>query len=682
VKRTLLALALLAAVSCGGDPPAGVSAEAESERGAWRKHGRTDAEQRFSPLDQIDEHNVSELGIAWTYDTRTTRGLEASPIVSDGVLYATASWSVVFALDAKTGRELWRYDPEVPRSKALHVCCDVVNRGAALHRGRIYVGTLDGRLIALDAKTGELVWEVQTFDPAKAYSITGAPRVVKDKVVIGNGGAEYGVRGFVAAYDADTGDRAWRFYTVPGDPSLPPESPAMERALPTWKGGRWWEIGGGGTAWDSIAFDPELDLLYVGTGNGSPWTRRLRSPGGGDNLYLSSILALRPDTGELVWHYQTTPGDSWDYTATQHIMLAELEIDGRERKVLFQAPKNGFFYMLDRATGELLSADAFVPVTWATHVDLETGRPAFTEQAFYEGGPTSISPGPNGGHSWHPMAWNPATGLVYIPIQQIPMVYAHEEVVVHRPGSWNIGIDGIVGATTMGQGEVLGALLAWDPIERRPAWRADHQRPWNGGLLSTAGNLVFQGTGHASFDARRATDGELLFTTPVHTGIVAPPVTYLVDGEQYVAVLAGWGGGFALASADPPKETIRSDNAGRVIVYKLGGTGRLETPSNPRELPAPVIADLDPREVQRGHDVFHLWCITCHGPSAIAGGTIPDLRFSSEARYDALESIVLSGAFEAKGMPRFDAWLDADDVAAIRVYLLDRRAALLAEAAK
>jgi quinohemoprotein ethanol dehydrogenase len=676
----LLVLTLLVAAGCSGRP-ADVDG-AESKRGAWPKHGRTDAEQRFSPLDQIDEHNVSQLGIAWTYDTRTSRGLEASPIVSDGILYATASWSVVFAVDAGTGRELWRHDPEVPRSKAGHVCCDVVNRGVALHRGRIYAGTLDGRLIALDAKTGELVWEVQTFDPTQAYSITGAPRLVKDKVVIGNGGAEYGVRGFVAAYDADSGALAWRFYTVPGDPSLPPESPAMARALTTWKGGRWWEVGGGGTVWDSMAFDPGLDLLYVGTGNGSPWTRRLRSPGGGDNLYLSSILALRPDTGELVWHYQTTPGDSWDYTATQHIMLADIEIDGRERQVLFQAPKNGFFYVLDRATGELLSADPFVPVTWATHVDLETGRPVFTEHAFYEDGPASINPGPNGGHSWHPMAWNPATGLVYIPIQAIPMVFAHDEAFTYKPGSWNTGIDGLVGATTMGQGEIEGALIAWDPVQRRPVWRADHLRPWNGGLLSTAGNLVFQGTGHATFDARRATDGELLFQTPIHTGIVAPPVTYLVDGEQYVAVLAGWGGGYALASADPPEQTVRSDNAGRLIAYKLGGTGRLETPSNPRELPAPVLADLDPAQVQRGHDTFHLWCVTCHGPSAIAGGTIPDLRFSSEATYDSLENIVLSGAFEAKGMPRFDAWLDAEDVADIRAYLINRRAALLAMEAK
>ncbi len=323
----------------------------------WISHGRTYSEQRYSPLARVHEGNVAQLGLAWVYETGTIRGLEATPLVHDGVMYGTGSWSVVFALDAKTGREIWRYDPLVPRRVAAAACCDVVNRGVALYRGRVYVGTLDGRLVALDAHSGELVWEVQTTEPSRPYTITGAPRVVKGKILIGNGGAELGVRGYVSAYDALSGELSWRFYTVPGDPDQPFESPALERAAATWKGGRWWEVGGGGTVWDSLAYDPDLDLLYVGTGNGSPWIRSLRSPGGGDNLYLSSILALRPDTGELVWHYQTTPGDNWDYTATQHMILAELEIEGRQRRVLMQAPKNGFFYVLDRKTGELLSAE-------------------------------------------------------------------------------------------------------------------------------------------------------------------------------------------------------------------------------------------------------------------------------------------------------------------------------------
>ncbi|TFG93748.1 MAG: PQQ-dependent dehydrogenase, methanol/ethanol family, partial [Myxococcales bacterium] len=378
----VVALLLLALACRSGSPPRtdepqevtdALLADADAEVDDWLSYGRTYAESRFSPLDQIHEGNVAKLGLAWTYAIGSTRGVEATPIVHDGVMYATGSWSVVFALDARTGRELWRFDPEVPGAVGAHACCDVVNRGVALYAGRVYVGALDGRLIALDAQTGTRVWEVQTTDPKLPYTITGAPRVVKGKVIIGNGGADIGVRGYVSAYDALSGALAWRFYTVPGDPSLPMESAALERALPTWEGGEWWKIGAGGTVWDSLAYDPELDLLYVGTGNGGPWPQRLRSRG--DNLYLSSILALRPDTGELVWHYQTTPGDMWDYTAVQHMLLAELPIGGRVRRVLMQAPKNGFFYVLDRETGELLSAQNYVPVTWAEGVDLTTGRP-------------------------------------------------------------------------------------------------------------------------------------------------------------------------------------------------------------------------------------------------------------------------------------------------------------------
>ncbi|MDX1650302.1 MAG: PQQ-binding-like beta-propeller repeat protein, partial [Myxococcota bacterium] len=340
------------------------AAEAGAEPGAWLAHGRTWSEQRYSPLAAIHEGNVGRLRPAWVVPLGTTRGVEATPIVVDGVLYTTLPWSVVLALDAATGRELWRHDPEVPKAFGRHACCDVVNRGVAVYRGRVYVGTIDGRLVALEAATGEPVWEVQTTDRTKPYTITGAPRVAKGLVFIGNGGAEFGVRGYVSAYDADTGDLRWRFYTVPGPPGTPPEHPEMARAAATWPEDAMWEAGLGGTVWDSMAYDPELDLLYVGVGNASVYDRARRSPGGGDNLFLASILALRPDTGRLVWHYQTVPGENWDYTATQQMILADLEIDGRTRKVLMQAPKNGFFYVLDRATGELLSAEPYVSVHW------------------------------------------------------------------------------------------------------------------------------------------------------------------------------------------------------------------------------------------------------------------------------------------------------------------------------
>ncbi len=358
-----------------------------------------------------------KLGLAWQFETATERGLEATPLVIDGVMYATGSWSVTYAIDARSGKQLWKYDPEVHRKYDNIACCDVVNRGAAFYKGKVYVGVLDGRLAALDANTGKVAWQTTTVDQNQPYTITGAPRIANGKIIIGNGGAEYGVRGYVSAYDAETGKLAWRFYTVPGDPSKPQENTALERALPTWKGNDWWKYGGGGTVWDSIVYDPELNLLYVGTGNGSTWNRHVRSPGGGDNLYLASILAINPDNGELVWHYQTTPGDTWDYTAVQPMMLADLQIGGRLRKVIMQAPKNGFFYVIDRATGELLSADKYVEVNWASHVDMKTGRPVEIAGADYEKAGAYIRPGPLGGHNWQAMSFSPTTGLVYLPAQ-------------------------------------------------------------------------------------------------------------------------------------------------------------------------------------------------------------------------------------------------------------------------
>ncbi len=652
-------------------------ADADADLDDWLTYGRTYSEWRYSPLDQIDEGNVAKLGLAWTYATGTTRGMEATPIVHDGVLYATGSWSIIFALDARTGRELWRFDPKVPGAAGARACCDVVNRGVALYAGRVYVGTIDGRLIALDARTGARVWEVQTTDPNLPYSITGAPRVVKGKVIIGNGGADIGVRGYVSAYDAFSGALAWRFYTVPGDPSLPVESPALERALPTWKGGEWWKIGGGGTVWDSLAYDPELDLLYVGTGNGGPWPQRLRS--GGDNLYLSSILALRPDSGELVWHYQTTPGDMWDYTAVQHMILAELPIGGRTRRVLMQAPKNGFFYVLDRETGELLSAEKYVPVTWAERVDLATGRPIEAPGARYGADPALLHPGPVGGHNWQPMAFHPGTGLVYIPTLEMPFTFRDDPDFAFQPGRFNSGIDPHVGTVSMVTGRIVAALVAWDPLRQREVWRVEHPHVSNGGALATAGNLVFQGTGRATLAAYRATDGSKVFEAPTGTGVVAPPITYRVDGEQYVAVLAGLGGGLAMASGDPPPETVASGNAGRVLAWKLGGTGRLPEVER-REVPVvPIEARLEPARVAQGERLYFRYCGACHGPAAIGGGFLPDLRMAQPAVYDELPAIVLHGGRLDRGMPDFGAFLSAEDVGDLRQYLLARRAELVAE---
>ena len=653
-------------------------AAADSEPGNWLSHGRSYDEQRYSPLDEINDGNVGELGLAWHYDFDTNRGLEATPIVVDGRMFTSGSWSRVYALDARSGALLWEYDPQVPPEWAVHACCDVVNRGVALWQGSVFVGTLDGRLVSLDAAAGTVNWSVQTTDPAKPYTITGAPRVVKGKVIIGNGGGEYGVRGYVSAYDAATGAMNWRFYTVPGNPADGFENEAMERAAATWTG-EWWQYGGGGTVWDSMAYDPDLDLLYIGVGNGSPWNQQIRSPGGGDNLFLSSIVALNPDTGEYVWHYQTTPGETWDYTATQHLILADLEFDGVPRKVVIQAPKNGFFYVLDRENGELISADPFAQITWATHVDPETGRPVEVEGARYREGPALVIPAPIGAHNWHPMAFSPATGLVYIPAQDIPFVYGTDENFTYTPGLWNVGVNPLYASFSEQPPEVQaqlaasvkGHIIAWDPVARREAWRFQHALPNNGGMLATAGNLLFQGNATGTFAAYRADSGELLWSAPAQTGVVAAPVTYTVDGEQYVSVLAGWGGSFPLFAGDLAAAAgVR--NVSRILTFKPGAAGQLPPL---RELnlvldPPPRIED--PAAITRGKQLYSDRCMVCHGDGAVGGGVTPDLRYMDAARHQAWMGVVIGGMHQQRGMVSFAGVLSPQDAADIQAFVIER----------
>ena len=659
---------------------------ADSEPGNWLAHGRTYDEQRFSPLTQINESTIADLGLAWHWDTGTRRGLESTPIVVDGIMFNSGAWSVVWAHDARTGELLWEYDPMVPREHGKFACCDVVNRGVAAWEGKIFVGTIDGRLVALDAGTGKPVWDVQTTDPERPYTITGAPRVVKGKVIIGNGGAEYGVRGYFSAYDAETGELAWRFYTVPGNPAEPFESPHLEQAAATWRGGKWWEVGGGGTAWDSMAFDPELNLLYVGVGNGAPWNRYIRSPGGGDNLYLSSIVAVNPDTGELVWHYQTTPGDSWDYTATQHMILADIEIAGQARKVIMQAPKNGFFYVLDRVTGEFISAEAYVPVNWATHIDPESGRPVENPEAHYANEPRLVRPAPYGGHNWHPMAYNPMAGLVYIPALDIPFSFGQDNAFRHNPGEWNTGVDltqtipsSDPDTMIAGLGEVKGHLSAWDPVSQKEVWRVQHAMSWNGGVVTTAGNLVFQGRADGRFAAYTADTGKLVWEFPAHVGIIAAPVTYSVDGEQYVSVLAGWGGAYALASGVPRhRDNVLSE--GRILTFKLGGKATLPEPDVAFiEIPEPPAIATNPQQVAAGELLYHTYCAVCHGPGVIAsGGGLPDLRYSTADIHGAWDAIVRGGAFAGKGMAGFAHVLSETDSNAVHAYVIEQIKASIA----
>jgi len=655
-------------------------ANADSEPGNWLAHGRTWSEQRFSPLNQINTTTVEGLSLSWHVDLDTTRGQQATPIVVDGVLYSTSAWSKVQAVDAKTGRLLWQYDPEVPGIWDVRACCGVQNRGVAVWKGNVYSATLDGRLLSLNAQTGELNWEVNTTDQAQSYTVTGAPRVFDDKLVIGNGGAEYGVRGYVSAWDTETGEMLWRFYTVPGNPADGFEDETQEMAAATWTG-EWWQQGGGGTAWDSFAYDPELNLVYIGTGNGSPWPRALRSPGGGDNLFLASIVAVDADTGAYAWHYQTVPGDTWDFTAVQHMVLADLEIDGRERQVIMQAPKNGFYYVIDRATGELISAENIVPTNWATHIDLESGRPVETPDARYDEtlAAKMISPGPGGAHNWAPMSYNPDTGLVYIPAKQEPFAFKLDENYEAQAIGMNLGVnfwEPPAEIIPLGPefGEMYqGFLLAWDPVMQEEAWRVPLPSFQNGGILSTAGGLVFQGHSDGELVAYSATDGETLWSAPTQTGVLAPPVTYMIDDEQYVAVVVGWGAVSAnflgaVMNADGQKRNIS-----RILAFKLGGDAELPAMPDAPPLLDPPDQFGSEEQVTAGGADYMKYCAVCHGVEAIGGGAVPDLRNSAMiATEEAFRSVVLDGTYLDKGMASFSEVLDEEAAEAVRAFIVQQ----------
>jgi PQQ-dependent dehydrogenase (methanol/ethanol family) len=635
----------------------------------------------------MNEQNVGQLGLQWSRELGTSRGLEATPLVSNGVVYTTGEWSVAYALDAKTGEILWTFDPKVPRARARFICCDVVNRGVALYHDKVFLGTLDGRLIALDAKTGKPVWDVVTVDQTKSYAITGAPRIVKGLVLIGNAGSEFGVRGCVSAYDAETGKLVWRTFTVPGDPARGFESKALEEAAKTWHG-QYWVTGGGGTPWDSIVYDPELDLVYAGTGNGTAWYRDLRSPGGGDNLYLASIIALRATDGELVWHYQVTPGENWDYDATQPLMIADLKIDGATRKVIMQASKNGFFYVLDRQSGQFISAKPFVKgITWATEIDPKTGRPVESATASEGLKPVLVSPDPDGAHNWHPMAMHPGTGLVYVPTRDGSVtVHAPEKIWKYNPSIWNRGevpgYEGPLNDRVATAPAASGKLIAWDPVAQREVWNVTFPVVISGGVLATGGNLVFQGRSDGLFCAYRATDGKKLWQFDAGTGIMAPPITYLVGGVQYLTLMVGWGG--AAGIINPPGQGPTKPGFGRILTFAIGGNAQLDVPRFGHQgPPSPAIhMNATPATVRAGSILFEKYCIYCHGVGAIAGSGIPDLRYTTAETHHQFEAIVLAGARESRGMPAFKDVLKRDQLPAIQAYILSRAAAAARPASK
>ncbi len=705
----LLAVALSA---CGGKPPGNVDAArlqaAHEEPGQWLSLGRNWQADRFSPLTKISVDSADRLGLAWEYEFRSRRGRvehgqEATPLVVDGVIYASGPWGSAIAVDARTGKERWRYDPEVDGSYNRRACCDVVSRGLQVWKGKVYVATLDGHLVALDAKSGKELWKSDTLidRDTRSYSITGPPQVAGKVVVIGNSGAEFGVRGYVTAYDLDSGEQRWRFYTVPGDPKKgPPEHAEMNWALETWDPDSDWESGLGGTVWGEMNYDPELDLLYVGTGNASPLAPWLRSPKGGDNLYLATILAIRPATGELVWHFQTTPGEMWDYTATQNMILADLSIEGRKRKVLMQAPKNGYFYVLDRATGEFISAKPYVFTNWASSID-DKGRPTINPAATYKDKPALVFPTGAGGHNWPPMAFNPQTGLVYIPARESGMVMtplpgdyqwkAGQTNVGHRVAfSFFVDLmspeerkeyDAVVASYPgLPDPSTREFLIAYDPVKQQERWRLPLGRAElaGGGVLTTAGNLVVQGTSTGKLVVYRADTGAVIKEIDVGTGIMAAPVSYEIDSEQYIAVLAGFGG--AMAPLYPAESAAHSyRNYGRLLAFKLGGTDVALPPKREpiQTPPPPELPPVAPAVVQRGAAMFFTYCVFCHGGQGEARlSAYPDLFRMNAAVHGTFQQIVHGGLLANNGMASFADVMSTDDVAAIQAFLVQGQTAL------
>jgi quinohemoprotein ethanol dehydrogenase len=671
-------LVLGALLQCGVATAAGPAAvdatrlsKAASEPGQWLTVGRTTDEQRFSPLEQINPGNVGQLQLAWYLDFDSNRGQEATPLAIDGVLYFSTAWSKVKAVDARTGKLLWAYDPKVPGEFAGRGCCDLVNRGVAAWKGRIYVSTYDGRLVALDAKTGAVVWSTLTLDHDKPVTSTGAPRIANGKVIIGNAGSEFGVRGYISAYDAETGKSLWRFYTVPGNPANGEAAPYLKNALSTWNGD-FWKWGGGGTVWDGIVYDSRLNLLFIGTGNGSPWNRQYRGDGGGDNLYIASIIAVDPDTGKYVWHYQETPGDEWDYDATSPLMLADLKIDGHSQRVVMQASKNGVYYVLDAKTGKVVSAKNFVHVTWSTGIDPVTGRPLMTLVDRYDVTRkiAIVEPGGQGAHSWHPFSYNPRTGLVYFSIIETSGLMKAADTFNGKPMSSITGLaTGLPPSTyddmhSTAPRTASSQLIAWDPIREREVWRTPPHGNIGGGTLSTAGGLVFQGTNKGQFIAYRADTGQQLWSFEAQTGVVAAPSAFELDGQEYLALEVGYG-----------LVPYGMSNQSRLLVFKLNGGASLPPAPPP---PPPKVLNPPPSTASKeviavGQEAFADHCATCHETSYANRGAFPDLRYSPAINTaEVLHTIVIDGAMQDGGMASFKGKVSDAELESIRAYLIER----------
>ena len=650
-----------------------------NQNGNWLSYGRTHSEQRFSPLTDITKENVGALQPDWYFPIPNSRSLVSTPLVVDGVIYFVASLNIVRALDATSGEELWSFNPQVGQVAPERMRAGWDNsRGIAIWEDNLFVATWDGRLIGLDRESGEQLWSTQTIDPALAMYITGAPKAFKGKVLIGNGGTENGPnRGYVSAYDAETGDQAWRFWIVPGNPADGFEDDAMEMAAETWTG-EWWRHGGGGNSWHGWTYDAELEQLYIGTGNGSPWNRKIRSPSGGDNLFLDSIVALDPDTGAYLWHHQNTPGETWDYNSNMDIVLADLVIDGEPIQALMQAPKNGFFYVINRKNGELLSAEKITEVTWASHYDLDTARPAELPGVRYETSAIRISPGTVGAHSWHAMSFNPNTGLAYIPSIHSSTVYGDAGIDIEnferRQWRLNTGVNSRSGGGT--RDDAPASLQAWDPVRQEQVWEVLADDIWNAGTLTTATNLLFQGRADGHLIAYDAETGEELWDYDLGLGISAPPITYAIDGKQYLALLVGWGGSMAALGGSQAAEHGWSYGAQerRLIAFSLNGTAVLPTQAPPL-VPQPLSSSdfiVNQDLAVEGGLEFNGTCSMCHGGGAIAAGIAPDLRASGiPLLREAFENVVRNGALSDNGMPIYRDLTD-EQLESLRHYIRSR----------
>ncbi len=636
----------------------------ENQSSDWLAYGRTHNERRFSPIKDINVGNVANLKVDWFLDLPNDVSLVSTPLVVDGTMYFTGTMNIIRAVDAVTGKLLWQFDPKVREAiKGKRQVGWAHSRGISFSEGKIFTATWDGRLIGINAKTGKEIWTAVTFDPNRSLFISGAPKAFKGKVLIGNGGTEEGpARGFVTAYDAETGKEAWKFYIVPGNPADGFENEAMEMAAKTWNG-EWWKNGGGGNAWHGFTYDEELDVLYIGTGNGSPWNPRIRSPKVDDNLFLCSIVALKPDSGEYLWHYQTTPGEAWDYNSTMDIVLADLKIDGEDIKAILHAPKNGFFYVINRKTGKLISAEPFTEVTWASHIDLKTGKPVLTEGARYDKGPVDIAPDSWGGHTWHAMAYSPQTGLAYIPTLHRTDKYSDEGVVYD--GWQSKEFSGGIGVSLSPADKQLSdhpsSLEAIDPVTQKKVWSIPQKDFWNAGILTTGGNLVLQGRSDGKLLAYNAKTGQIVWTFNIGLGISAPPITYKINDKQYISLLVGFGGGYARGGIDAYSLgwSYRTQTR-RLITFSLEGTAEMPALS-PRHFPKPIVDQnfiINENLAQKGYNEY--WkCFNCHGDGMYSGGLAPDLRASGiSLSKEAFTAVVRDGIKNEMGMPSFPDMTD------------------------